>query len=212
MFRSKKNHNDHNKSENKAHVKVEDHGAEPVAQDNSSETAPEVPVLVDSVPSVEIESDAKKELEERFLRLQADFDNFRKRMIREKNELYVRASEDLMEEMLPVLDHLDLAFQAAAAHHKEISTGTLDGFKLVGEQLKTVLSKFGLTEISVSGKTFDPNQHEAISLIPSDQIAENGIITEARKGYMLGGKLIRATQVVVSSGKPVPADTTAKEG
>jgi molecular chaperone GrpE len=211
MFRSKKNNNEHQKPENNGQKQAETGDVKPAdaGQPMQQEAVEQSQSDKTSLPSLEAE--ARKEAENRLLRLQADFDNFRKRMIREKNELYVRASEDLMEEMLPVLDHLDLAFQAAIAH-KDVSRGTLDGFKLVGEQLKTVLTKFGLTEIAASGKVFDPNLHEAISHIPSEQVAENGVITEARKGYMLGGKLIRAAQVVVSCGKPVPTPDNDVEG
>lgn len=137
-------------------------------------------------------------LNDRLLRLQADFENFRKRMIREKNEVYERSNEDIMYELLPVLDHLDIALEAV---DKEGGTGAvLEGFKLVAEQMLSALDKFGLIPIDAEGSQFDPNRHEAISHMASDEVAENTVITQVRRGYMLGDKLLRATQVVVSSG------------
>jgi len=137
-------------------------------------------------------------LEERILRLQADFDNFRKRTLREREDLYQRANEDIMLELLPVLDHLELAFRAAG--DAGVDHPLVKGFALVGEQLQQVLCKFGLLKIGTEGVPFDPNLHEAIQHLPSDSVPENGLIACTRAGYMLGSRLLRAAQVVVSSG------------
>ncbi len=137
-------------------------------------------------------------LEARLLRLQADFENFRKRTLREREDLYRRANEDLMLELLPVLDHLELAFHAAGkdgADHPVVK-----GFRLVGEQLQQALQKFGLHPIETQDVDFDPNVHEAIQHLSSEEIPENGVIARTRAGYMLGNRLLRAAQVVVSSG------------
>jgi len=142
--------------------------------------------------------------DDRLLRLQADFDNYRKRVLREKEDLYRRANEDIMEELLPVMDHLELALAAASGIERQDSV--VKGFKLVGEQLMSVLGKFGLTPIAVEGVPFDPNLHEAILHMPSAEVPENGIISRTRAGYMLGGRLLRAAQVVVSSGAPSSGD------
>lgn len=147
------------------------------------------------------------ELEDRLLRLMADFDNFRKRTARERDELYLRANEDLMLQLLPVLDHLALAMDAARAHNAD---GVfLDGFKLVSQQLAEVLAKFGLRPIQAAGAGFDPSVHEAISHMPSADVPENRVIIETRKGYMLGERLLRASQVVVSSGPAEPPEENA---
>jgi molecular chaperone GrpE len=139
-------------------------------------------------------------LEDRLVRLQADFDNFRKRTLREREDLYRRANEDIISELLPVLDHLELAFQAAGDDGKDHSL--VKGFVLVGEQLQKTLHKFGLIEVPTDDVEFDPNVHEAIQHLPSETIPENGIIARTRSGYMLGNRLLRAAQVVVSSGVP----------
>lgn len=137
-------------------------------------------------------------MDERLLRLQADFDNFRKRTLRERDEIYRRANEDLMQELLDVMDHLDLALKSAEAHGE--AGPVVDGFKLVSGQLVAALGKFGLTPIAAAGEAFDPNLHEAVSHLPSDAVGENGVMEEVRRGYLLGGRLLRAARVVVSSG------------
>ena len=138
------------------------------------------------------------ELESRLLRLQADFENFRKRTLREREDTYRRANEDLMQELLPVLDHLELAFRAASK--EEAEHPVVKGFRLVGEQLQQTLEKFGLQPIETEKVDFDPNVHEAILHLPSEEVPENGVIERTRAGYMLGNRLLRAAQVVVSSG------------
>ncbi len=148
----------------------------------------------------------------RLLRLQADFDNFKKRTIRERNETYRRANEDIMEELLPVMDHMELALDAAAQH--DADEAMVEGFRLVSEQLRAALGKFGLTPIDATDAEFDHNLHEAISQLPSPDVAENHVIAMTRRGYKLGDYLLRAAQVVVSSGDPsdpAAADTPADD-
>ena len=132
------------------------------------------------------------------LRLQADFDNFRKRVARERNETYARANEDMMSEIIPVIDHIDMAIKSAADH--DAPQALLDGVGLVSGQLKGVLEKFGLETIDASGKECDPNEHEAISHLPSGEIADNMVMEQTRLGYKLKGRILRPAQVVVSSG------------
>ncbi len=145
---------------------------------------------------------------ERLIRLQADFENFKKRTIRERNETYRRANEDIVEELLPVLDHMELALEAAARH--DADKAMVEGFRLVSEQLCAALGKFGLTPIDATDAEFDHNLHEAISHLPSPEVPENHVIAMTRRGYKLGDYLLRAAQVVVSSGDPnAPADPGA---
>ena len=178
-----------------------------------AEVAPEAGAPIGEAPVAELSPapaiDAPPPPEDRLLRLQADFDNYRKRMMREKADIYRRANEDIMEELLPVLDHLDMAMAAVgdSGHYDSI----VKGFKLVGEQLLSVVTKFGLTPIETVGVPFDPNVHEAILQMPSTGVPENGIVSRTRAGYMLGGQLLRAAQVVVSSGAPEGDCTDGKD-
>jgi molecular chaperone GrpE len=139
--------------------------------------------------------------DERILRLQADFDNFRKRTQRDRSEIHQRVTEDLMRELLSVLDHLDLALDAAVQH--QASGPVIEGVKLVSEQLLGALKKYGLTPVDAAGQDFDPHTHEAIAHVPSAEIPANRVVTQVRRGYLLGARLLRAAQVVVSSG-PAP--------
>ncbi len=149
-------------------------------------------------------------MKDRLLRLQADFDNYRKRMIREKEETFQMANEALMEEILPVLDHMEMAMNAAG--QQQVPDAFLDGVKLVMGQLMQVLKKFGLTPIDAEGLLFDPHQHEAISHLKSETVPDHHVIAQTRRGYSLRNKVLRAAQVVVSDGpQEPPADEPQEE-
>jgi molecular chaperone GrpE len=180
-----------------------------VAQESAKSETP--PVQPEAKQPLQKEP-LKKEIDDRLLRLQADFENFRKRVLKEKTELYQRANEDLFLELLPVLDHLDMALRSAASHNAP--PGITDGFKLVYEQLLSTVGKFGLAPFDAEGLTFDPREHFAVSHLPSDAVPENVVINQTRRGFKLGGRLFRAAEVVVSSGKQqaeAPAAVTAEE-
>ena len=149
----------------------------------------------EETPSKEDEEPLRLQL----MRLRADFDNFRKRQIRERAEWITRANEDLFIELLPVLDHYEMGLKSAEEHQTENSV--TEGFKLVYTQLLDLLEKHNVTPVAAIGEAFDPHVHEALTHMPSDKPAET-VIEQIRRGYMLGDKLLRATQVVVSSGQP----------
>lgn len=155
----------------------------------------------------DIQAGKKAQLEDRLLRLQADFDNFRKRTLREKNELFDSANQALMLELLPVLDHLQLGIQAAAEHRAD--KAFQEGLTLILDQLMGVLSKFGLSTIATEKQIFDPNRFEAVNSLPSTTAPEGTVLNQVRHGYMLRNKLLRPAQVIVSSGPPAPATMPA---
>ncbi|MFH1969110.1 MAG: nucleotide exchange factor GrpE [Verrucomicrobiota bacterium] len=140
------------------------------------------------------------QLQDRLLRLQADFDNFRKRTLREKSELFDSANQALMLELLPVLDHLQLGIQAASAHQAD--PAFREGLTLIFDQLMGVLSKFGLSPIETENQVFDPNRFEAVNTLPSATEPEGTVLALVRRGYMLRNKLLRPAQVIVSNGPP----------
>ncbi len=163
-------------------------------------------------PDMTQEPDAETVPMERLLRLQADFDNYRKRMARDHKALTERATEDLMTELLPVLDNFDVALKHTA--EKSTDAAVIEGFRIVAEQLENVLRKFGLQPVPAEDVPFDPHQHEAVAHIPDTDRPEGMIVAQTRRGFRLGDKLIRAAQVVVSSGTPpaqpdnaIPAET-----
>ncbi|MDD5483118.1 MAG: nucleotide exchange factor GrpE [Kiritimatiellae bacterium] len=141
-------------------------------------------------------------LKDQLLRLGADFENYRKRSLREKNEIYENANETLTLELLPALDHLQLALSAAGKH--EADKAFREGLQLIADQLMTVLVKFGLEKINSEKQQFDPNLHEAVSCLPSETEPEGVIIAQSRPGYKFKNRLLRPAQVVVSGGKPLP--------
>lgn len=140
-------------------------------------------------------------LQDRLLRLQADFDNYRKRMDREKKDWIVFASEKLVLDLLPVLDHFELGLADSAKNGAPASF--VEGFQLVYAQLRAAIEKAGVQAIAAEGAAFDPHLHEAITHLPSDDVPEGHVVVQTRRGYRIGDKLLRAAQVVVSSG---PAD------
>lgn len=137
-------------------------------------------------------------LQDRLLRLQADFENYRKRMDREKKDWIAFASEKLVLEILPVLDHFELGLADSAKNGAPAAF--TEGFQLIYNQLRAALEKSGVQAIDAEGADFDPNFHEAITHLPSAEVPEGRVITQTRRGYKLGDKLLRAAQVVVSSG------------
>ena len=154
--------------------------------------------VVEEVVEPEVEEKEEEEpLQLQLMRMKADFDNFRKRQVRERAEWIVRANEDLFLEMLPVIDHYEMGLKSAEDHQTDCSV--TEGFTLVYDQLLDLLKKFNVTPIEAIGKEFDPHQHEALTHMPSNEPAET-IVQEVRRGYLLGDKLLRAAQVVVSSG------------
>lgn len=137
-----------------------------------------------------------EELNSRYLRLLADFDNFRKRAAREKQDFYNNALEDVILQLLPVLDNFERAL--ARRENSEASNGFLEGFEMIFRQFMGVLEKLGLSEIDALGKPFDPYFHNAVMKAPSEEHEENTVIEVLQKGYKLKDKVIRPSMVKVS--------------
>ncbi len=179
--------------ENKTEKEFENE--EVIAEETSAEEI--TPEVVEEVQEEVVEEEP---LRAQFMRLSADFDNYRKRVARERTELYVRANQDLIEELLPVVDHYEMGL--ANAEKLSADESILSGFKMVYDQLMKVLATYKVTPIDSEGKEFDPHTQEAVSQLPSADVAENVVMYQVRRGYMMGDKLLRAAQVVVSSGSP----------
>jgi len=144
---------------------------------------------------------------DKFLRGAAEFDNYRKRVAREKEELARLTSERVVAALLPVLDNLDRALAAAETHAGE-QDALLEGLKQIQSQFRRTLEQFGLQEVAVStGHPFDPNLHEAISHVESDEHPEGAVLEQVQRGYKLADRLLRPARVVVSKGAPAPDDS-----
>lgn len=140
-----------------------------------------------------------QEANEKYLRLYAEFENYKKRVTRDKEELIKYGNESLLYELLPAIDHLEMALKHAS---NDVSSGLVQGVEITLKELTKTLEKFGLTEIEAEGKPFDPSIHHAMSQVESNDVEENTVFEEFRKGYMFQGKVLRPSLVAVSK-KPL---------
>ena len=153
-------------------------------------------------------------LKDRLLRLQADFDNFRKRQARDRAEWIQQSNADLLEELLPVLDQTDAAIASVSKDSSEAAKPFREGFELVRRSFLNAVAKFGLKPVEgVVGKPLDTATSEAITIMRTGQTAPGCVVYETRKGYSLNGKVLRAAQVVVEdeADEPAPAAAPAPE-
>jgi molecular chaperone GrpE len=132
------------------------------------------------------------------LRAQADLDNYRKRMVREKEESIRYANASLLERLLPVLDSFELGIQAARQAPE--AAAIVQGFSMVEKQLVDFLRENGVEPVEAEGSPFDPNLHEAVSQQHHDEIAEGSVSHQIRKGYKLRDRLLRPSTVIISKG------------
>jgi molecular chaperone GrpE len=139
------------------------------------------------------EDDAQRYLE-LAQRTQADFENFRKRMARENAQALDRGIGKLAKELLPALDHLDLALKAAAGEHPEV----VRGFALVRDELVNALGKVGIQPFSPDGEPFDPTEHEAMASQPAEDAEPGTVVQVYTQGYRINGVVLRPARVVVA--------------
>jgi molecular chaperone GrpE len=133
--------------------------------------------------------------QDRYLRAVAEFDNVRKRSAREREEYTRYANESLLRDLLPVLDNLDRALQAARS---EPATSLTTGVELIQRELLRVLEKFGLTPFTSVGQPFDPERHEAVARVPSADVPDMTVAGETARGYLLHGRVLRPAMVTVA--------------
>ena len=140
---------------------------------------------------------AKEELEDikdRHTRLIAEFDNLKKRSAKEREGLYASIMGDIISALLPVIDNLEKAAEAESKDEEYKK-----GVELMYQQFKDVLGSKGVKEIETVGKTFDPELHEAVSLVVDENLGEKEVKEEYRKGYKIGDRVIRHSMVVVAN-------------
>ena len=139
----------------------------------------------------------KQELEEttdRFKRIMAEFENFKKRSSKERDMLYNSLVADIIASFLPVQDNLEKAIKS-----KTEDESFKQGIELVTKQISDIFKKFGVEEIETCGKPFDPELHEAVSLVVDENLGEKEVKEEYRKGYKIGDRVIRHSMVVVAN-------------
>jgi molecular chaperone GrpE len=159
-------------------------------------SAEDIPVLAAAEELVAERDKLKAEHEElnnQFLRLRAEFDNFRRRTQREQTDLFERAGQEMVSCLLPVVDDFELALKTESADAEYAK-----GIGLIYARLMDTLKKAGLEPIEAQGKPFDPNVHEALDMVPTADMEDHTVFDVFRKGYNFRGKLLRPAMVRVA--------------
>ena len=190
----------HGKRPAKRGKNVDDGARIPVTGDeelmDSEQTSGEKETVAIPVQEFEELMAQLEELKDRYLRIAADFDNYRKRVEKEKEDIVCYANERLISDLLPVLDNLERALANDFGDARAESI--LDGVRMVSQQLESVLTSCGLEPVEAVGSSFDPQFHEAVGVLPSGDHDEGTVMAELQKGYKLKGKVLRHSVVHVA--------------
>ena len=184
----------------KTHVQTETKPAAPEPPAAAEPLVPVEPATVTAEQLTELKERAARADEnwERLLRTTADFENFKKRAAREKQEAIKFANEGLLQKLVPVLEHLDMALAAGQAAGPEAGQSLQAGIQMICQQLKSVLAEAGLEELDALGQPFDPNLHEALAQKETPDAPEGQVVQQLRKGYKFRDRLLRPAGVVVA--------------
>ena len=165
------------------------------------ENTAEVPTDLTETLKAEIErlKGELNEKQERYIRLQADFDNFRKRTAKEKTELAATIEQAFLKDLLPLLDNLSRATEAAETGEESNVETLKKGIEMINQETVAVMGKHGLEPIDTEGKTFDPNFHQAVMRVADPEKEEGAIAAELQRGYIARGRVIRPSMVQVVS-------------
>jgi len=144
--------------------------------------------------------EAAKQSYDRYLRVSAEFENYRKRSAREMDDFRKFANQSLVKELLPIVDNLELAIKSAR-ENKKVDHSLLDGVDLTLKEILKIFEKYNVIPIKALGKTFDPRYHEAVMREETDKHPENAITNEMQKGYLIHDRLLRPSMVVVAAPK-----------
>jgi molecular chaperone GrpE len=193
----------------KTNIKTEKHNEAPEGSRATGPATADQPLepLV-AVQDLTVTADQLEELKERaakadenwerLLRTTADFENFKKRAAREKQDAIRFGNESLLQKLVPVLDHFDMALSAAQSAGADAAKSLQDGIQMVYQQLRNALVEAGLEEVDAAGKPFDPNLHEAVAQVETTEVPEGQVVQQLRKGYKLRERLLRPASVVVA--------------
>jgi len=158
---------------------------------------PEVEAESTEEDLLEKERARAKNMEDRYLRVNAEFENYKKRMIRESSDRFKFFNLDLIKELLPSLDNIERAISHAKSDHTDVES-MIVGLEMVNKMTHEVFEKFGVTRINTVGEEFDPNIHQAVGVVDSDAVPDNQVVEECLGGYSLHGRIIRPAMVRVS--------------
>ena len=162
--------------------------------ESQQEEVPEEPVQETEQTPEEALQAAIREQEDKYLRLLAEYDNYRKRSQKEKENAWTSAKADTAKEFLPVYDNLERALKQETADEAYAK-----GVQMIMTQLKNVLEKLGIEEIPAQGETFDPNVHNAVMQIDDEELGENVVAEVFQAGFRIGDKVIRHSMVKVAN-------------
>lgn len=161
---------------------------------NTAEQASEIEMLK---KQLEEKTQKSEENYDKFLRMQAEFDNFRKRTIKEREDMHIMSLEKIVTQLLPIVDNMERALNIFKASN--LDNSYIDGVDMIQNQLLSLLEKNGLKEIEAMNMDFDPNVHHAVMQVEGDPEEENKVKEVLQKGYFLGSKVIRPAMVKVVS-------------
>lgn len=190
----------------KAEEKSEEKSEEETAHDGEgaekeSEDAGEEPDMLFGNRKLKKELEKKDELikeqNDKYLRLMAEFDNYRKRTEKEKSGMYAMGAKDVIEKILPVVDNFERGFSLVAEEDAE--DPFTEGMQKIYKQLMTTLTDLGVTPIEAVGKEFDPNLHNAVMHVEDESVGENIVVQEFQKGYMYKDSVVRHSMVQVAN-------------
>lgn len=169
-------------------------------QDSEELTVKKKTTVKDLKVEVHEKDEEIKELNDKLLRTQAEFENYKKRITKEKSDLLKYANEELVKELLRTVDNLEMAI----SHAKEAdqSDGITEGIEIILKHLLQSLERFGVSGFAAVGEKFDPNRHEAVIQIESAEHEPNTVIAESQKGYFLRDRLLRPALVTVTKMPP----------
>jgi molecular chaperone GrpE len=147
-------------------------------------------------------------LNDKYLRLAAEFDNYKRLNQRDQRDLIRYGNEQLLRELLPVVDNLERAIKAS--RNGGISDALIQGVDLTLKQLTGALTKFNVIPVETAGQPFDPSKHQAVASVTSEHVPERHVVDEFQRGYLLHDRILRAAMVSVSTGRPNGAPETDK--
>ena len=184
--------------EKKVEATAEEPVKEPASQEAADQSVSAEELAAERAPKEEPSSPAEPDWKDLYARLKADFDNYKKRAARDRDDVYRYVESDILKDVLPTVDNLALAL----ANAKDQDDPFVKGVKLAYDTLLKALKDHGAEPFESVGKELDTGKMEAITMMPSAEVEEGRVANEVKRGWMLKDKVLRAAQVVVSSGKP----------
>lgn len=182
-------------------AEVKEH-AEEAAEQTAAETAADDGKAADDADAAstdaKIAEAAVADMKQRYIRLQADFANFKKRTASEKLQISEVVKMEVLQNVLPVIDNFERALQVPQDKLTDELKSFVDGYEMIYKQLITVLEKEGVTKIDAVGKPFDPNYHQAVMRVASDEYDNDVVVEVLQEGYLLGDKTLRPAMVKVA--------------